>query len=109
MDRRLESIKRTVIWLAAPASDQLAYLKSLGEDVGPDELALDFDDEYRLVGALHDEGIISNRQRDILVNLSNKLAEFSGEENSQHWTCEALTESAHWVQVRELASRFLLL
>jgi hypothetical protein len=107
MDRRLEKIRSAVANLAASPDEQIAYLRGIGDSVGPDRLALEFDDISHFGHALARDGVISPTQHRMLQELGRKLIAFSGQENASHQRLEALHEAGPWIEVRALAARFL--
>jgi hypothetical protein len=90
----LESLKR----LAAPADEQVAYLRDLGSFPSLDELALEFDDVFGPPGTPPPEGPWA----DALSKLAAALNAMSGQENSHLWTADALN-GPEWAEVRSLA------
>lgn len=72
-----------------------------------DELALEFEEtleRYLETGAGdHFDGA----QSDCLSRLDSKLEAISGIGNLQYWTIEAMKNSPHWDEIRELAAATL--
>ncbi|WP_405851877.1 hypothetical protein OG361_04025 [Streptomyces sp. NBC_00090] len=94
-----------VVVVAAPASDQVAWLDEY--DVPPDEIALGFDDVFRLAGRLVDEGQLS---RDVLPSLQmidEAFSEMYQDIYVDRWTREALSTDAGWERARRLAREVL--
>jgi hypothetical protein len=104
-DHRKLHLAASVGRLAASAAEQIENIDARA--VGPDELALDFDDDFALAPALLREGSITARQYDCLCALSRKLDEISGADNWPLWTRTALEQSEHWHTVRALARQYL--
>lgn len=81
--------------LAAPASDQISYLTSLGVADLTDELALEFDDLYRPIATALEE--ISPESAAACRELDRMLSE-----DQLGWTFADL-ESAEWQGIRTAA------
>ncbi|MGH2851490.1 MAG: hypothetical protein ACRDLP_12825 [Solirubrobacteraceae bacterium] len=94
-----ESLRATVARLAAPRSEQEAYLRVLGTFRSADELALEFADELVRV-VLADSGY--RRPRPPLGAVDDALSAFSGAASERFWQCDALDEP-QWEHVRALA------
>jgi hypothetical protein len=94
--------------LAAPAKDQIAYLRNLGTSPSVDELALELNDVAFLVPKLVEDGRISRQQADCITIIERKLSEMSGQHNFQLWTEDALRHAADWEDVRRLAAAALV-
>lgn len=94
-----------VVVVASSASDQVAWLDKY--DVPPDEIALGFDDAFRLAGRLVDEGQLS---RDVLPSLQmidEVFSEMSQDADVDRWTRAALSTDARWRRARQLAREVL--
>ncbi|MEU9713544.1 hypothetical protein AB0E21_33855 [Streptomyces sp. NPDC047967] len=94
-----------VVVVAAPASDQMAWLDKY--DVPPDEIALGFDDAFRLAGRLADEGRLSREVLPPLQMLDEVFSEMSQVTEVDRWTREALAIDAGWGRARQLAREVL--
>ncbi|MFB6702706.1 hypothetical protein [Streptomyces rubiginosohelvolus] len=94
-----------VIVVAAPASDQVAWLDK--HDVPPDEIALGFDDVFRLAGRLVDEGPLSRDVLPLLQVIDEVFSEMSQDTDVDRWTREALSTDAGWGRARQLAREVL--
>jgi hypothetical protein len=99
---RVEFLRQVTEILAGSAEAQLAYLRTL--EVGPDELALQFDDAYIVLPLLRDEGLVSDEARWALDEVDAQLAAMS-DGPPEMWDDEALTGAPEWARVRELARR----
>jgi len=88
--------------LAISADQQECYLTQLG--VGVDEIALEFDDLFRLAATKLDAGAIAAREYDVLCVLERALQEISGPKRADLWTVEALRGRSEWAKIRELAN-----
>jgi hypothetical protein len=93
--------------LAAPAPDQIAYLRSIGVAPIADELALELDDAVRALPTLVAEGCLTAEQARRISTLDRKLESMSGGDNARLWTENALRQSVEWEQVRLLAATAL--
>ncbi|MFD8604300.1 hypothetical protein ACFV1S_19875 [Streptomyces globisporus] len=94
-----------VVVVAAPASDQVAWLDKY--DVPPDEIALGFDDAFRLAGRLVDEGPLSRDVLPLLQVIDEVFSEMSQDTDVDRWTREALSADAGWGRARQLAREVL--
>jgi hypothetical protein len=90
--------------LAAPADFQLA--RSSAPLARPDELALDFDDAFRLSSDCP-QIELDARQRECLDRLDRFLERRSGPSAADFWTESAIRAGAEWTVVRELAAAAL--
>ena len=80
-----------VVVVAAPASDQVAWLDTY--DVPPDEIALGFDDAFRLAARLADEGQLSREVLPSLQMIDEVFSEMSQVTDVDRWTRDALALS----------------
>jgi hypothetical protein len=93
--------------LAAEAPTQQAYLQKLnGTD---DQLALGYDDLFRVADARLCDGEITQIEYDALKELHTLLDAMSGPEKAALWTVDALQSRPEWVEVRRLAGSALAL
>lgn len=90
--------------LAADPAVQTAYLASLGVNPSLDELALEFDDAYRIVQPRFRELGVSPQAIARLARVDDALAKMSGARNAQLWESSALASSDAWAKLRSLAS-----
>jgi hypothetical protein len=100
---------RSVAVLALPATGQVAWLGSLGVDVGDcaDELALEFDDGFVMLAQFLAVELISEAVACFVLRLDDALSAMSGPANSDLWTLAALETDPRWQQVRQLAQEVL--
>jgi hypothetical protein len=96
---------QSVTRLAVAADEQVAYLRSLGPNASPDELALEFDDVVR--AALYAGGKFTPPQEASIRRLDEQLEGMSGEEKAPLWTYQALYSASEWAEVRRCASAAL--
>jgi hypothetical protein len=102
---------RSIAVLALPAGQQLRWLESLGAPgaaAGTDELALDFDDGFRMLPQFVEQGWIRPAAANKMRELDDLLARMSGSENSDLWRVSALGSTEAWATVRECARSTLL-
>ena len=95
-------LRVAVARLAAPASEQEAYLRNLGTAPSVDELALEFSDALMV-----DKGSLEQAVRDIALQLDDQLSAMSGPQYENLWTLAALQSRPEWVSIRELAAEIL--
>jgi threonine aldolase len=97
--------------LAAPPTDQLDHLESLGfvRGHGIDELALDYDGIASAAPDMVEKGEITEEQAEPVLRLNTFLESMSGMENAELWTSDALASSEAWQDVREQAQSILKL
>src|SRR4051812_16716340 len=95
--------------LAMDADTQVAWAGQLMTNNGPliDELALEFDDYYRLVPAFVERGWLKQAALPVLAQLDEQLDVMSGQHNSHLWNAEALASRPEWYHVRALAKSAL--
>lgn len=100
---------RAVAILALPASDQIAWLDSLG--IGGrnvDELALELGDGFLLVPQFVEHNWLSVEAVEPLRALDSLLASISGPSNGVLWETAALETAPAWEEARKLAKAALL-
>ncbi|MFE1953760.1 hypothetical protein ACFW9D_25205 [Streptomyces sp. NPDC059524] len=100
----LHQLHQALDRLAWPAERQIEHLRRWG--VGPDELALEFDDAYRMVPALDSQGILPDDVGARLRQVDSLLEEMS-EGADPEWTHEAVTRSPTWDRLRHSAQAAL--
>jgi hypothetical protein len=93
--------------LAAPADEQVKYLKEIGVYPSIDEIALEFHDVALLVPGKTSAGEMSTATKVAIERLDSQLSSFSGDVNAHLWTPDALASAKEWHQVRSLASECL--
>ncbi|KAB7833454.1 hypothetical protein [Streptomyces mobaraensis] len=91
--------------LAADAPAQTAWLDRHG--VPPDEIALTFDDAFRMTATLIADGHLGPDALPALREIDSALAGMSGAENADNWTKEALSTTG-WHRARRAARRILV-
>jgi hypothetical protein len=107
----LVAFMRSIAVLALDAPTQLAWLASLGLPGTPsvtDELALEFDDGYRLIPRFVANGWLSAESGGLLAPIDAALAAMSGPSNADVWAVEALESDPRWMEVRVLAREALI-
>ena len=108
--RSLASFVRAVGVLAASAEQQCAWLDSLVPAAAwsADELAMEFDDGFRLSEQWIRAGWLPEQSRVPMAALDEKLGAMSGPENGELWTRTALATHDAWQRVRVLATDVLM-
>lgn len=107
----LASLVRSVAVLALPAAGQCAWLTSTSAPamtLSVDELALEFDDGYRMGLQFVQAGWITEATLEAMDQLDDLLSAMSGEPNASLWDEQALGSSPKWDEVRSLARAVLL-
>ena len=102
-EEQLSTLWDTVLNLALPAREQLAILKAAGNGRAVDELALDYNDNCRIVTDAESRNQLTREELSALRSLDRKLDQMSGEANSDNWTIKALQSYDCWKDVRRLA------
>lgn len=103
----LDRLRTAVSRLAAPAAEQIDYLRSINTYPSADELALEFHDLAVSPSRLRSRCAISDDALRSMKALNEKLNSFSGERCSAEWDASALGSSPNWAEVRTLARRVL--
>lgn len=102
----LDELKASLSNLAAEAPEQIRYLRSLGR-VSVDELALELDDVLRLAWIPLEADAVTEEQLAGARLVDHMLDGFSGQENAEKWTEEALVSAEEWRMVRLAAKEAL--
>jgi hypothetical protein len=102
---------RAVAVLASDAEVQVAWLSRAFAEGGAvvDELALEFDQGFRLLSTFVERDWIDAAAVGALTELDQQLDEMSGDHNRTLWTAEALATRPEWDRVRFLARAALIL
>ena len=108
--RLLVAFVRSVAVLGLPVDVQVSWLHRRFADATPvvDELALEFDDGFRLVPTFVELGWLDAAALPALEQLDAELDAMSGERNAELWHVDALTRE-EWDRVRSLAREALSL
>ncbi|BCY08750.1 hypothetical protein [Actinoplanes sp. L3-i22] len=106
--RFVAAFVRCVAVLALEADAQIAWLRERGLPL-VDELALEFDDGFRLVPTFIERGWLDAVALPVLAEIDQYLSSMSGEHNTDLWQVEALARRAEWGQIRTLARAALML
>lgn len=98
---RLAQLVEAVSLLAQDADEQIAWIGP----AHPDELALSFDDGFRLVPTLEEENGIafSDQAKAELRQIDAQLKAMSGESHADLWTAQAIRSRPEWERIREQA------
>jgi hypothetical protein len=102
-EAELRRLRTTLEHLAWPASRQRDYLIGLGVAPLADELALEFDDAFRVVEAMPAMLGLSAAARESLLTVDRALDAMS-KSDSGVWQVESLAGSTRWAEVRRLAT-----
>ena len=103
----LDTVRETVTRASLSASDQLAFLRSIGLPNGADEIALDLEYVLMVARTLAKEGEISEKAVEAISAIDQKFLEMTA--NKDLWSVEALRDSMHWEEARILAREALKL
>jgi hypothetical protein len=118
MGTRYTLLREAVANLAASADAQVSYLESSfvgltagksAEAYGNDELAMEFDDSFIVVGHMLECGEIKEDEIDALRSLNEMLSRWSGPIHKDFWARTALFEDSRWQAIRLRASEVLAL
>jgi hypothetical protein len=101
--RRLRQVTDILGWAA---EDQLTYLRELGVGGVVDELALQFDDSYRVLAELRRRDLVSHQAEEALAAVDVQLSAMS---NGDLWSERSVRDAPEWMTVRSLAKRALSL
>ncbi|MFI5671922.1 hypothetical protein [Streptomyces sp. NPDC051704] len=102
--RRRMLISALSVVAAAPAA-QVAWLEKY--DVPADEIALGFDDVFRLAGGLIEEGELGPGVLSELQMIDEVFEEMTRDALPDRWTRAALPTDAGWARARHLARAVL--
>ena len=100
----IEQLVHALQALAAPPDAQLARYPA--GTAAADELALDFDDAWRLVASCQ-QLELAPAQRAALASVDAALSRMSGAAHARLWTPDALRGAPEWALVRAHAARAL--
>jgi hypothetical protein len=89
--------------LAAPAEEQVAFLRELGVWPSADELALELDDVMRMLPEALNRGELSREEETLIRQVDDLLGTMSGEEKAELWDASQLALAKEWAEVRCLA------
>jgi hypothetical protein len=71
--------------------------------VAPDELALEFDDAFRVASGMVSEGILPETLREFLAPIDELLTEMT-HSTLDEWSVDSLSHSSAWNCLRRLAT-----
>ncbi|WP_033323648.1 hypothetical protein [Streptomyces yerevanensis] len=95
--RQLEQALERLSW---DAERQIDYTRRLG--VGVDELALEFDDSYRPVSRLIEEGLLPEALSEAIKFIDQSLEGMTRTPEDK-WTEDAVRASQEWLDMRKTA------
>jgi hypothetical protein len=101
----IDRLRDSLLWLAAPAEQQLSELISMGLCTCADELARVFDDAVRRIAGPR-RPILPLATLQLLEDLDEQLARMC--DDPEAWTLTSLCERTEWQRVRRTARRALL-
>lgn len=101
----IDRLRDSLLWLAAPAEQQVGELISMGLGTCADELARVFDDAVRLVASPR-RPILPFATLELLEELDEQLASMC--DDPEAWTLTSLCERTEWQRVRRIARRALV-
>jgi hypothetical protein len=102
----LEGLVDALRLAAIPAAEQV---KTLPDFVHvPDEVALLYDDAFRLVPQIREAELIEDDQVEVLAELDQLFEEmFAAADQDQLWTVEAMSVDERWKRSRQIATNAL--
>jgi hypothetical protein len=101
----IDRLRDSLLWLAAPAEQQVSELISLGLSTCADELARVFDESVQGLARPH-QPILPLATVQLLARLDEQLAAMG--DDPAAWTLTSLCERAEWQRVRRTARRALV-
>jgi len=102
INRWVASMRSDLQMLASPATRQVEYLIMIGVGDCADEMALNFDDDFKFL--ICRAARFSKKQIQAIQAVDAQLSKMSGEKRAHLWSFDALRSSAEWAQVRILAA-----
>ncbi|MFE1307735.1 hypothetical protein [Streptomyces sp. NPDC058755] len=103
-DLALHQLEKALDRLTLDPERQIAHISRFG--VGPDELALEFDDAFRTVSGMINEGRLPESLREPLDIMDSLLQEMTRTPEGK-WTRDAILNSRDWNTLREFARNSL--
>ncbi|MFI0981999.1 hypothetical protein ACH4SP_33950 [Streptomyces sp. NPDC021093] len=103
-DVAIGQLEQALNRLAWGADQQLEHLGRWG--VGPDELALEFDDAFRVVPGLVSQGLLPDSVTALLQPVDDALAAMT-DASGNEWTNDAMAQSPTWSLLRRTAQEAL--
>jgi hypothetical protein len=97
-------LRQSLELLALPALQQAAWLRERSMDIS-DELALQFDDDYRMASQLQRAGVLSAETVALLSAVDRIFDDMDGDEAT--WSLSALSTDERWQRVRSVAAAAL--
>jgi hypothetical protein len=86
-----------------PYGRQIAYLQQIGvTEQGVDELALEFDDNFKALPGLLERGELTNELAECLQTINSMLDDLSSSDDC--WNPEALRNDPRWQEIRIVAA-----
>ncbi|WP_157840069.1 hypothetical protein [Streptomyces megasporus] len=100
----LRDLRRSLEQLSWNAERQFAYVDDLGVDV--DEIALEFDDLFRIAESMATQGLISTDFFTRLKGIDSQLSTMT-RKGAEVWEREKVKSSKEWETLRKLATETL--
>ncbi|MEU6350005.1 hypothetical protein ABZ896_11825 [Streptomyces sp. NPDC047072] len=104
VDVAVRQLEKSLECLSWDASRQIDHVRGLG--VGPDELALDFDDSFRVVSGMIAEGVIPDSLGGPLGSVDAILEDMT-RTPEEKWSESAVRNSQVWCDLRVAARKAL--
>ncbi|MEU1050612.1 hypothetical protein ABZ400_36530 [Streptomyces sp. NPDC005897] len=104
VERVSHQLRRSLVHLSWEAEKQVEYINRLA--VGPDELALEFDDAFRVASGMVSEGSLPAPLGNLLAPMDELLSEMT-RSTQDEWSIDALGLSVAWQRLRMLAVEVL--
>jgi hypothetical protein len=102
----VDQLRRRLQILAANSTEQVGHLQATG-GASVDELALDLDDALSLAWIPIRASVVTTDQLAGARHVDELLDSFSGRQNADLWTYEALASAEVWARVRAAAREAL--
>ncbi|MEU6549750.1 hypothetical protein ABZ915_05570 [Streptomyces sp. NPDC046915] len=96
----LASLEQALQTLAGSADQQLGYMRRA--EVGADEMALEFDDAFRVASGVVSEGRLARFVVQVVRPVDEVLAVMT-DSSREEWSERAVVESVSWGRLREAA------
>ncbi len=101
----VESMRAALETLSLAPEKQRAYLATGGYGDCADELALDFDDAYKVLEPHFGKTHFPKEAESLLKSIDSQLKAISGEGRERFWTTSALKSEPEWNSIRALAAQ----
>ncbi|MFF5446469.1 hypothetical protein [Streptomyces sp. NPDC012888] len=102
---RRRTLIRALTLVAADGADQVAWLEKY--DLPTDEIALNFDDAFRLAAYLAEEEQLGHAALPYLERITEVFGQMGDDSGADRWSKDALTTDPGWDLARRLARTVL--